>query len=172
MSSKITYDDKVSLSTSPLPRANKCTDDDLNEIKQVVNDNADELSENTTNIDNLQQLVEDNSTYSTTEKQVGYWVNGKPLYEKTIIATKVSGIDLTIQFANNVEDVFIVGGGLKSITSSEIVYNLDRYEPTTPELWTRTQINANSGEIVYRSTEGNYTNGTITIILRYTKTTD
>ena len=43
MASKITYDDKISLTTSALPRANKCTDDDLNEIKQVVNDNADSL---------------------------------------------------------------------------------------------------------------------------------
>lgn len=41
---KITYDDKVSLTTSALPRANKCTDDDLNEIKTVVNANADLLN--------------------------------------------------------------------------------------------------------------------------------
>lgn len=43
MASKITYDDKISLTTSALPRANKCTDTDLNEIKRVVNDNADSL---------------------------------------------------------------------------------------------------------------------------------
>lgn len=58
MASKITYDDKISLTTSELPRANKCTDDDLNEIKQVVNNNADKLDENTSNIEELQQQVE------------------------------------------------------------------------------------------------------------------
>ena len=57
MASKITYDNKISLTTSALPRANKCTDDDLNEIKQVVNDNADELVENTTNIEGLQGTI-------------------------------------------------------------------------------------------------------------------
>lgn len=57
MASKITYDDKISLTTSALPRANKCTDDDLNEIKQVVNDNADELDENTANIEGLQGTI-------------------------------------------------------------------------------------------------------------------
>lgn len=57
MASKITYDDKVSLTTSALPKANKCTDDDLNEIKQVVNNNADELDENTTNIEEMQQQI-------------------------------------------------------------------------------------------------------------------
>ena len=57
MADKITFDDKVSLTTSALPRANKCTDNDLNEIKQVVNDNADELDENTANIVEVQQQV-------------------------------------------------------------------------------------------------------------------
>lgn len=57
MASKITYDDKTSLTISALPRANKCTDTDLNEIKQVVNSNADELDENTSNIENLQQQI-------------------------------------------------------------------------------------------------------------------
>lgn len=54
---KIEYDDKISLTTSPLPRANKCTAEDLNEIKQVVNDNADELDENTANIEGLQGTI-------------------------------------------------------------------------------------------------------------------
>lgn len=44
MAYKITYDDKVSLTTSALPRVNKCTDTDLNEIKNVVNGNADIMS--------------------------------------------------------------------------------------------------------------------------------
>ena len=58
MANKITYDDKVSLTTSALPRTNKCTDDDLNEIKQVVNNNADEIDENTININTiLQQII-------------------------------------------------------------------------------------------------------------------
>lgn len=36
---KITYDNKVNLKTSSLPRQNKATADDFNEIKQVVNTN-------------------------------------------------------------------------------------------------------------------------------------
>lgn len=36
---KITYNDKTSLVISPLPNENKVTDDDMNEIKQVVNHN-------------------------------------------------------------------------------------------------------------------------------------
>lgn len=45
MASQITYDDKVSIRTSELPNANKCRAEDLNEIKTVVNANANELNE-------------------------------------------------------------------------------------------------------------------------------
>lgn len=55
---KITYDDKVSLTTSALPRANKCTDDDLNEIKEVVNNNDDTTNQNSSDIQILQNNVE------------------------------------------------------------------------------------------------------------------
>ena len=42
-----------------MPRANKCTAEDLNEIKEVVNANADELNENTSNIEQIQQQIAD-----------------------------------------------------------------------------------------------------------------
>ena len=40
----ITYTDKVSVVTNPLPDINKVTDNDMNEIKDVVNENADTLT--------------------------------------------------------------------------------------------------------------------------------
>lgn len=41
---KITYDNKTNIRTYPtLPNANKVTDNDMNEIKSVVNDNYDEF---------------------------------------------------------------------------------------------------------------------------------
>lgn len=43
----ITYTDKESLVTSPLPAENKVADSDMNEIKDVVNNNANELNKNT-----------------------------------------------------------------------------------------------------------------------------
>lgn len=52
MSQRITYDDKVSLTTSSLPRANKCTAEDLNQIKSVVNQNATDNDNQHTTIEN------------------------------------------------------------------------------------------------------------------------
>jgi hypothetical protein len=40
---KLEYENKVNLITSPLPRKNKATADDFNEIKEVVNKNVGNL---------------------------------------------------------------------------------------------------------------------------------
>lgn len=53
MASQITYDDKVSMKTSSLPEENKCTAGNLNEIKSVVNQNAGELDNTTTKLNEL-----------------------------------------------------------------------------------------------------------------------
>ena len=50
----ITYGDKSYLNqNADIPATNKVQDTDMNEIKSVVNNNANETSNNTTNIDNI-----------------------------------------------------------------------------------------------------------------------
>ena len=44
-STKITFEDKVSTITSQLPRKNRITDTDINEIKTAINNNADLLDD-------------------------------------------------------------------------------------------------------------------------------
>lgn len=51
---KITYTDKESLVTSSLPEENKVTDTDMNEIKNVVNSNDDEITALKTKTQNFQ----------------------------------------------------------------------------------------------------------------------
>lgn len=76
--SKITYTNKVALNeNADIPNVNKVTDDDMNEIKTVVNNNDDELIAINTKLTNL-------ITYSTTETVVGTWTDGKPIYRKVI----------------------------------------------------------------------------------------
>ena len=60
---KITYEDKVKLQDEPdIPNKNKVTDNDMNEIKDVVNINADELDTAKENIENLEEGQGTNST--------------------------------------------------------------------------------------------------------------
>ena len=106
---------------------------------------------------------------STDEKIVGTWINDKPLYEKTIVATKVSGTDLNIDIGvSAIDNIFIYGGSL--ITTQGTVYGLDRYE--AGGTFTRAEITSNKTKFHYVSSTGNYTNGIVIAILRYTKTTD
>ena len=60
---KITYEDKVKLQDEPdIPNKNKVTDNDMNEIKDVVNTNADELDTAKENIENLEEGQDVNNT--------------------------------------------------------------------------------------------------------------
>lgn len=55
MATKITWENKEGIQNDEsIPRKNKVMDDDMNEIKQAVNNNADELNEAQENINNLQ----------------------------------------------------------------------------------------------------------------------
>lgn len=76
--SKITYTNKVALNeNADIPNVNKVTDDDMNEIKAVVNNNDD--------------IVTNATTYSTTETVVGTWMNNKPIYRKVYILSAIAG---------------------------------------------------------------------------------
>ena len=75
--SKITYANKVAINeNAEIPDINKVTDNDMNEIKAVVNNNDDESTAINTKLTNA-------TTYSTDEIRVGTWLN-KPLYRKVI----------------------------------------------------------------------------------------
>lgn len=58
MAERITFDDKISLTTSQLPRVNKCTDTDLNEIKNVVNSHAEDIETIQQDIETIHQDIE------------------------------------------------------------------------------------------------------------------
>ena len=78
----IQYQNKVALNTNPeIADINKVTDNDMNEIKAVVNNNATETSINSTNIANIINA----DVYSTTEvKTNSVWIDGKPIYRRVI----------------------------------------------------------------------------------------
>lgn len=74
---KLTYANKVAINeNAEIPDINKITDSDMNEIKAVVNNNDD--------------IVTNATTYSTDEIRVGTWLN-KPLYRKVYILSAVAG---------------------------------------------------------------------------------
>ena len=105
----ITYADKQAMGTQPsIPEVNKITDSNMNEIKSVVNANANDLVEST--------------TYSTTEQVVGTWINNKPIYRKvySISGTMAQNAWTTLLSISNVDTLV---KGLMGGSSNNCVWN-------------------------------------------------
>lgn len=145
---QISYTNKVALNENPdIADINKVTDDDMNEIKSVVNANynntiqitdteptdsdnkiwidtgevgsqASEITNTYNTSENLGyscNYVNNLFSYSTIEKKIGIWVNGKPIYKKTFNFTVPAHSSETFQvissYANdNILDVIYAEG--------------------------------------------------------------
>ena len=161
----ITYDDKVALNENPsVAEINKVTDDNMNEIKNVVNNNATETSTNTTNMNNLK-------TYSTSETNTGQiWIDGKPIYRKTINFGSLPNAT-SKSVAHNISNMSMITNirGVAFNPSTNTYLPLPYVTTTAAQCLqlyaSTTNVTANTGF--------NLSIYTITyIILEYTKTTD
>lgn len=152
---KITYTDKVAVNqNASIPDINKVNASDMNEIKRVVNENA-----------NINE-------YLTTEQVIGKWINGKPLYRKIIdLGTLPNKNTLLVPAGlSNILPVKIYGSVLKN--------NVEMFP--LPFVWGSTETVDNycglfydiSNNQVYFRTNRDMSNYTGYAILEYTKTTD
>lgn len=122
----ITYADKQAMGTQPsIPEVNKVTDSNMNEIKSVVNANANYLV--------------DSTTYSTTETVVGTWL-GKPRYRRvySINGTMAQNAWTTLLSISNVDTLIkgLMGGSPNNCVWNDTLLrvvnnNLQYYCPLT-----------------------------------------
>lgn len=123
----ITYADKQAMGTQPsIPEINKVTDSNMNEIKSVVNGNA--------------NILEESNTYSTTEKVVGTWIDNKPIYRKaySISGTMAQNAWTTLTSLSNVDTLVkgLMGGSANNCVWNDTLLrvvndNLQYYSPLT-----------------------------------------
>lgn len=102
--------------------------------------------------------------YSTTEKIIGTWTNGKPLYRRVLTGTKVSGTDLSLSVGSNLDKATKIVGIMKNR------YVMPFYESST--VYVRIEFYDNDGIIKIKSGTSSYSNGDVIVIVEYTKTTD
>lgn len=111
---KINYSNKVTLNEQPsISEENKVTANNMNEIKTVVNTNA----------DTVQEII-NGEVYSTNEVKTNkVWINNKPIY-RTVVA---------VNFGNS---------GTTQITTAHNIVNIDeithyelRWYDTTDRCW-------------------------------------
>lgn len=93
----ITFTDKTQLyPNSDVADVNKVKAADMNEIKNVVNNNASELTSVNTSLNN-------NIIYSTDSVEIGKWVDGEILYRKILVIDNLPNITSTtypVNFTN------------------------------------------------------------------------
>jgi hypothetical protein len=173
---KITWTDKTALNPQPsIARENKVIDDDMNEIKQVVNTNDDNVGD-LTNLDttdkssivNAINEVLDGDVYSTNEiKTNKVWIDGKPIYRKVIETTSPSSTNswTVIGSISNLDTIINLYGWVKA--SNKRILPIQYSEPGA-EIAT-TVLN---GNIEMKVILSNWQSATCYMVAEYTKTTD
>lgn len=191
--SKITYENKVALNVnSDIADINKVNASDLNEIKEVVNTNDDNTTNNsnaigtlsslnTTNKSNLVSAINEVNNkfdYSTEEQVIGKWIDGKPLYGKTITFTSTISANTTTSIAHNItnaKNIFIDYGAsfmeANIGTDNYMSYSLSLIGYSgniTDKMYCYVDIT----NIIFYANGAWARNWTKHITLKYTKTTD
>lgn len=92
---KITFEDKVATKQSSVPRINSIIDDDINEIKASIN-----------------SLYDDIIFTSTERKTNRKWVDGKDIYENTLI---LEGGNIVSGISNNIKSIDISSLGVDTL---------------------------------------------------------
>ena len=107
MASKITYADKVTKTVSTEENIKKVTADDMNEIKRVVNENADEIIEAKSIINTTTEIAENTNYTIPLNYKVGsdvldiYYMGEKLIKGTHYIEVGTTGsVSNTIQFYN------------------------------------------------------------------------
>ena len=113
-------------------------------------------------------------TYSTTEQVVGTWIDGKPIYEKTIHIDSISSTSFTVNHGiSNLKEIVSLDGSIRG-TMSNAYY----YEPLNDHAGMNSGYSARVADInqtIISVQLGSGRASTVTdanITLRYTKTTD
>lgn len=115
--------------------------------------------------------------YSTEERRIGTWIDGKPLYRRVITTTSPSKTESESQF------IFSIGYSVNVIKCYANIVSSDNAQVILPSLGGNVSnqscsIYANlpdvreGGEIYMGVFHTNYISRTVTILLEYTKTTD
>lgn len=112
--------------------------------------------------------------YSTVEHVVGKWIDGKPLYEKTVLDTLNTSANTYFTINHNISNVKMIYIN----TSNSVVYLSDLSASTSPYCYgpatgsdEEVRMGVDSTKI-YGRVGSKYAQANVAITLRYTKTTD
>lgn len=107
----------------------------------------------------LNDKITNVNTYSTEEINTGKkWIDGKDIYRRVFVGTKTSD-NLVIKIADNIDFSYLFSGRLS-------VYAIPFYE--SEQVYCRVELDNNY--VTIKGGSSSYSQGTITLIIEYTKT--
>ena len=187
---KITYDNKETLNAQPsIANKNKVTSDDMNEIKEVVNENDDNIGTlsnlNTTDKSSIVGAINELKNaeiYSTTEVKTGKkWIDGKDIYRIVIddtLGTSNNNWKQINVFSANYVDKVVSLEGIFSVSNGNF-YNIPFTRITDSSFINKEFCLCNFDPVsgIYSIIAGSnnfsaYSGRPFTAIIEYTKTTD
>lgn len=156
--------DKIELET--IEFVNKGDVDFETKKKPINANNLNKLQTNTNNAlsqiqDNIANILNNINKYSTDEKIIGTYIDGKPLYKKTFQVT-------TSATLNAFNDIY--SANIENVPSLHFQFRKgnERY----PEVHQQFSFYVVNGILKEYHTNGYYSGGELTVTLKYTKTTD
>ena len=108
--------------------------------------------------------------YSTDEQVVGTWINGKPLYQKTLTGTTPSASGDVATGLTNIENIFIVSGYIPDNINNGYTVSYGYFGSENDYLFVDLRQDASS--LYFSLRNSRFQNRPFCITVQYTKTTD
>ena len=118
--------------------------------------------------------VTDADTYSTTEKKVGVWIDGRPIYRRVLTLPGIAGgteytIDIGV-LSSNISNFWVKNGSVKVSGIGILpIWFYNRQFADHYSTWAYVSLRATNATVFFKC-DATITGGNI--IIEYTKTTD
>lgn len=146
--------------------------------KSQLQDVVEYMGENI-HVPQLVQHFNGENIYSTDEQVIGCWVDGRPIYKKTIIkaidaSTGANGTSLVLNLTNEIPDVgsVITEKVMAKASNSSNAHNSPVYNGTFTEIKFKHDRMAANNEVKFTFTNYWSVSVEVYLIVAYTKTTD
>ena len=140
---------------------------EISDLQNAVTEIQVSVSTAQEEISNLENKVNNGQVYSTEEKVVATWIDGKPIYQKTIAFTFVGSSTVYVDISDNIDIVLYAYAYAKN---SKYMYNIAMYTQGIGGEFLYDYAHPNQLRIKNSNKDFDNSSGYVTV--QYTKTTD
>lgn len=122
----------------------------------------------------VNEIVDDLNTYSTTEKKIGTWIDGKPIYRRTFEIPQNHGTEIEFDLQTSITNIWLSNPSFIRNQNGTEIYSLiaGNYNGSSDYIYTRIMLQGNNNIILDVRSDGTRISGNGYVTFEYTKTTD